>query len=69
MNFIEATKLMIAGNLAIREKWGNTFYLAILRGQKYIWHIENASLTPTITANVYTPSSDDILANDWVIKS
>jgi hypothetical protein len=66
MNFIDAMNNMLAGKRMIRMGWSG-FYLIIITGQNYIWSIGKDSVNNTNT-NIYTPSIDDILATDWIVK-
>lgn len=68
MNFMDAVANMIAGKRIIRKGWGGN-YLTILNNQNYIWNIGNGNDKPIINASLYTPSLDDILADDWMVKT
>jgi hypothetical protein len=67
MNFMDAVNNMSSGKRMIRQGWAG-FYLAILNNQNYIWNIGNGNDKPVINAILYTPTLDDILANDWMVK-
>lgn len=70
MNFIEATTGMLNGQSMVRQKWSGAGYLVmIIKGQGYIWTMPFVNDKPTIPASLYTPSVEDILATDWIIKN
>jgi hypothetical protein len=69
MNFIDATNQMLNGKMVVRPKWQSTFYLSILNNQNYIWHVDNGTDKPSVNASIYSPTVDDILANDWIVKT
>lgn len=68
MNFIDAVNNMGEGKKMNRKTWSG-IYIMSLQGQSYIWEIGASNRNPTINANVYTPSIDDILADDWTVKN
>ena len=68
MNFIDAVNNMLSGKRMIRTGWSG-YYLSILNGQNYIWSIGSSGDAPKVNAAIYTPSIDDILANDWIVKT
>ncbi len=68
MNFMDAVVNMINGKRVIRATWGG-FYLSILSNQDYIWNIGSGGSKPIITATIYTPSVDDMMATDWMVKT
>jgi hypothetical protein len=68
MNFIDATNNMLAGKYLIRQSSSGE-YCAIFPMQNYIWKIFPDSDKPIINAIIYTPSQEDILATDWIVKN
>lgn len=67
MNFIDATNNMMQGKRMVRSTWSG-YYLTILSNQNYIWNVGNSNVTQTINAYLFTPSIEDILATDWIVK-
>lgn len=67
MNFNDAVNNMIAGKRLMRPHWVG-YYTYILPNQSYIWTVSNSNDKPTVTANVYIASIEDILADDWILK-
>ena len=68
MFFTDAVINMQAGKRLIRTGWSG-YYLTVLYGQSYIWSIGLSGSQPSVNASVYTPTTDDILASDWIIKT
>lgn len=66
MNFMDAVVNMINGKHVTRQGWSG-FYLTILTGQNYIWSVGKDSSSST-NSNIYTPSVDDLMATDWIVK-
>lgn len=67
MGFIEAVNSMTNGSKCIRQGWTG-FYLCVLSGQNYIWAVSKDTANNT-NSSVYVASVNDILAQDWIIKS
>lgn len=67
MNIIDAVANMKSGARMVRKEWSGK-YISILYGQSYIWMIGDNNSHDIINANVYTPSIEDISANDWMVK-
>jgi len=67
MNFTDAVNNMINGKRMIRTPWTG-LYVCIMPGQGYIWIIRKDSVNAT-NADIYTPSVDNMLANDWIVKT
>lgn len=68
MNFMEAVANMQIGERLYRSKWQG-YTMNIIPGQGYIWSIPLSTTAPRIDAAIYTPSIEDILANDWIVKT
>lgn len=67
MIFKEAFDLMLKGEKLFRPHWAG-YYATVLYNQNYIWQIAMTGTTAVINATIYTPSVQDILANDWTLK-
>ena len=68
MNFEDALKYIKRGNRAKRKDWPTAFIEHHERKAygyptiRYNWRRDNKNLT-----RVWTPSVEDILANDWIV--
>lgn len=67
MNFMDAIQNMIGGKRLLRMNWSGN-YLVILPGQHYIWSVGSDNINST-NSNIFTPSINDILATDWIVKT
>ncbi len=68
MTFTDAVIQMVQGQRVARSIWTG-YYLTILSSQKYIWSVGSTNNLPQVNASIYTPSTDDIFATDWIVKT
>lgn len=67
MNFMDAVNNMQAGRRLIRQGWAG-YYLTMLANQNYILNVANGNDKPVVNIVLYTPTIEDILASDWIVK-
>lgn len=67
MNFMDAVSNMINGERLQRTKWQGYTVTCVL-GQSYIRSVPLINTAPRIDDSIYTPSIEDIVATDWVVK-
>ncbi len=68
MSFAQAMQAIRHGSKVWRTSWypgtGNTLFLQLISGTA-AWQLPDG--VPTISFGPYTPTSDDILATDWIV--
>lgn len=67
MIFDDAINNMLSGKKLMRPKW-NGYYATILTNQNYIWLIPSTNTGIKAEVQTYTPSVEDLLATDWMVK-
>jgi uncharacterized protein DUF2829 len=68
MKFMDAVSNMLSGERLLRTRWQG-YTINIIPGQSYMRSIPLTTTSARIDDSIYTPSIEDIMADDWIVKS